>query len=96
MRILYSPQINEGENIEYQFKGEKITAYYKGETDVFDFSQFPNGEIKSPQDDIETILKVNPIVEAYRVDGEMSVVLMYYIKHNSSLEERFPEWFEVK
>lgn len=39
--------------------------------DVFDFSNFPNGEMTS----VETTLPINPIAKANRVNGELTVVL---------------------
>lgn len=94
MKILFSPQVNE-EKIIYCFEGEKITATFRGVTDVFDFSDMPDGKIDNPFEDIETTLDVNVIISAERVGGELKVELLNFIGFDAAEEERFPEWFEV-
>ena len=95
MKILFSPQVNE-EKIIYDFEGEKITATFRGVTDVFDFSDMPNGIVENPQEDIETSLEINPFSFVERLNGELKIELLNYIGSNATYEERFPEWFEVK
>ena len=87
MKVLFSPQVND-EIIEYNFEDEKITAIYKGESDTFDFSNFPDGKAEN----IETSLPVNPIVSAERKNGELYVVLLNFINKDATEEERFPSW----
>jgi hypothetical protein len=91
MQVLVSPQRSD-DVIEYQFSGEKITAAtVNGQSDVFDFSTLPDGKAE----EITTILSVNPIVSAKRVDGVLFVELLNFIGANATEEERFPKWQEV-
>lgn len=93
MRILFSPQVPaiEGQRIHYTFGYDVITAEIDGQTDVFDFSQMPDGEAVN----IETTLPINPILSARRVGGVLEVVLLNWIGPDATEEERFPEWQEV-
>lgn len=92
MRVKFSPQVAD-ERIEYIFERDKITATIEGVTDVFDFREFPDGELEV--DLIETDLPVQPIMSARRVDGVLEVILLNWISTDASEEERFPKWFEV-
>lgn len=87
MKIKYSPQRSE-ERIEYIFEGERIIATFNGDSDTFDFSDFPDGYAEN----IETTLPVNPIVSAERIDGELHVELLNFIGEDATEEERFPTW----
>lgn len=90
MRILFSPQ-RDDRRINYMFGSDVITAEIDGQTDVFDFSQMPDGEAVS----IETTLPVNPIISARRVNGVLEVVLLNFVGPDATEEERFPTWQEV-
>lgn len=94
MRILMSPQVMlEDQRFDFVFSGESITATFDGETDTFDFSGLPDGEVDFSK--IETTLPYNPILIARRVDGVLSVELLNFISEDASEFERFPEWIEV-
>ena len=94
MRILMSPQVMlEDQRFDFVFSGESITATFDGETDTFDFSGLPDGEVDFSK--IETTLPINPILIARRVDGVLSVELLNFISEDASDAERFPEWIEV-
>ena len=94
MRILMSPQVMlEDQRFDFVFSGESISATFDGETDTFDFSGLPDGEVDFSK--IETILPHNPILIARRVDGVLSVELLNFISEDASDAERFPEWIEV-
>ena len=94
MRILMSPQVMlEDQRFDFVFSGESISATFDGETDTFDFSGLPDGEVDFSK--IETTLPINPILIARRVDGVMSVELLNFISEDASELERFPEWIEV-
>ena len=94
MRILMSPQVMfEDKRFDFVFSGESITATFDGETDTFDFSGLPDGEVDFSK--IETMLPINPIIIARRVDGVLSVELLNFISEDASDDERFPEWIEV-
>lgn len=87
MKVLFSPQLN-SEKIKYTFEGEKITAIYNEEIDVFDFSGLPDGRAEN----IETTLPINPVVSAERKNGVLYVKLLNFIDENATEEERFPSW----
>ena len=90
MRVLLSPQRSD-RKIGYKIEGEKVIATIDNVTDIFDFSTMPDGIM----DEVETILDVNPIVSAKRIDGELYVELLNFIVQDATEEERFPEWQEV-
>lgn len=91
MRVFFSPQVNDNEKIKYSFNGEIITVEYKNQIDEFDFSGLLDGELIG----VETILPIEVIISAKRVDGELFVELLNYISENATHEELFPEWIEV-
>lgn len=91
MRILYSPQENPRSKIKYDFQGETITATIDGVSDTFDFTGLSDGRAF----DIKSTLPVNPIVEAIRENGILSVTLLNYISENAGDDEKFPQWMEV-
>ena len=94
MRILMHPQVMfEDKRFDFGFSGESITATFDGETDNFDFSGLPDGEVDFST--VVTTLSYNPIIIARRVDGVLSVELLNFISEDASDDERFPEWIEV-
>lgn len=101
MRIKYSPCRPAGTSeprFAYQFATDIITATYTAEgqepiSDTFDFSTLPDGEAQVEL--IETVLPVNPIKSAKRVNGEMWVELLWYHGPDAPESERFPQWQEV-
>lgn len=90
MRILYSPQLNPV-RIDYSFDGDTITVSCDGNTDEFDFSGMPDGEMS----EIETTLSIKPIIKASKLNGVLSVELLNHIGDDATEEERFPSWIEV-
>ena len=94
MRILMRPQVMwEDKRFEFVCSGESITAIFDGDSDTFDFSGLPDGEVDFSK--IETILPYNPILIARRVDGVLSVELLNFISEDASEFDKFPEWIEV-
>jgi hypothetical protein len=92
MNILFSPQVNDEQHIHYRFNGEIITVTIGANTDIFDFTGLPIGQV----DGIETTLSVNPIVSAERKDdGQMYVVALNYITENAPETDKFPSWMVV-
>lgn len=88
MKIKFSPQVNENK-IEYIFKGDTITATYKDKTDIFDFTDIPDGICEN----IETDLELNPIVSAKKEDGLLFVQLLNFIEDTETRQEiLFPDW----
>lgn len=98
MRVLYSPQVNLRDTLEYVFEGDKITVTYNGEIDVFDFTGMPDGVANSHDRYNRTIistLPVCPVIEAEKRNGVLSVQLMKFIPEDAPYEDRFPDWIEV-
>lgn len=103
MRIKYMPQRPAGVSeprFRYEFEGETIKATYielnsesEAVTDTFDFSKLPDGEAQVEL--IETVLPVNPIKSAKRVNGEIWVKLLWYHGPDAPESERFPQSQEV-
>lgn len=99
MRVLYSPQVNEQDTLNYEFVGDKITVTYNGEVDIFDFTGMPNGCSISSYDrndvGIKSDLPIDPIIKAEKVNGVLQVELINFIGLDATEEERFPDWIEV-
>lgn len=101
MKVLIEPYISYSSFMTYEIDGDSeiITINYidssSGEdilhTDVFDFSEFPDGVMES----VETNIPVNPIVSAERVDGVLYVTISKPINDYTPEEDRFPKWIEV-
>lgn len=92
IKILYSPQVNELDNIRYTIQGEVIIVKFNQLTDTFDFTNLPDGVVQG----IESTLPVNPIINAERENGILYIEVLNFIKENASLYERFPNWIEVE
>lgn len=98
MKVLFSPQVRENEKIIYEFTDTTVKATHKGITDIFDFTDLPDGELQIYDDEtgeelIETELE-NPIRSARKENGVLHVKLMNYIGTDASYEECFPEWID--
>lgn len=102
MKILFSPQIplNDTDRIIYEF-GEDIlhVTLPDGTSDTFDFSNLPDGELQTYDEDtgeplIETELSTDVIISAKREEGILYVELLNYIGLDATEEERFPEWID--
>lgn len=93
MRVFFSPIVGLADQIQYIFDSDKITATYKGSTDTFDFTGVPDGQLDLST--LETVLEVNPIMSAERVDGILYVELLNRIDEQDSEFHKFPEWIEV-
>jgi hypothetical protein len=92
MYILLSPQFNDNQKIHYRFDGEVITITIGSTTDIFDFTGLPIGEVG----EIDTVLTINPIVNAERKeDGQMYVELINFIDDTATESEKFPSWTVV-
>jgi hypothetical protein len=91
MKVLLSPQVNDKVKIVYTFSGEVVTATIDGASDVFDFTSMADGIAV----DIQTNLPVNPIINAERTNGILSVELLNFISSDATEIEKFPEWMEV-
>ncbi len=95
VKVYFSPQVAlPGEQIEYSFRGEVVTAKIGDTEDVFDFSSLPDGELDMERE-IETVLPVCPIISAKRVDGILHLELLNWIDSDAPYESRFPAWVEL-
>ena len=87
MRILYVPQRRDV-GIDYSFNGEVIVASVDGVSDVFDFTQFPDGVATK----IHSVLDPCPVLAAQRVAGELRVTLLRSIPARPSDPEELEAW----
>lgn len=92
MKVLFSPQVSE-RVLKYEFNNDVITATMNGITDTFDFSGMPNGIADSIESEV---FDFNPVLSAKKENNILYLELINFIGDNSTYEERFPEWFEVK
>ena len=85
MKTIYTVRGNNyNDDIVYEFDGEEITAKYiengkidaenTTQTDTFDLSVLEEGD---RFEGIKTDLPINPIIDAYREDGELYVKLAW-------------------
>jgi len=88
MLIRYSPQRSD-RSLTYEFEGETITATLDGQSDVFDFSGLPDGELDVSA--LETTLDICPVLAARRVNGQLEVTLLKFHGPNAPESERFPK-----
>jgi len=88
MLVRWSPQRSD-RLLSYQFVGETITATLDGQSDVFDFSGLPDGELDVSA--LETTLDICPIISARRVNGQLEVTLLKFHGPNPTPQEAFPE-----
>lgn len=97
MQVLYSPQINEQDTLEYVFNGNIITATYNGQSDTFDFTNMPDGKATSygRNPDIVTTLPINPVIEAEISGGVLKVQLVKFISLDAPSTDCFPDWVTV-
>ena len=98
MQIYKSPQYNVAAQFKYEFSGDMITATLLMSdgvlsSDIFDFTDFPDGELEV--DTIESMISIQPILSAKRIDGELFVEVLNYIDSEATEEELYPEWTVV-
>lgn len=86
--------INRPEPIEYTLAGEAVTARMGDVEDTFDFATLQDGD-RVLVDTIETALSVNPIVEAYRENGNVYVVLLRHYQGGGDQRTLHLDWQEV-
>lgn len=90
VKVLFSPQMNETDALDYQFEGEKVISILNGETEEYDFSTLTEGRAELE----ECSLPFCPIVEAYRINGVLYVRLIRFVTRYSPEEELYPDWEE--
>lgn len=83
MIIKLSPQVRDFDKIWYEIEDQKITATINDIADTFDFSGMPDGELQMYDDEgkslIETTLGEVPILSANKVDGVLTVEILFSI-----------------
>ena len=92
IKVFYSPQVNENDILTYEIQGEVIKATLNRTSDIFNFTELPDGIVEK----IETDLQINPVIYAEREDGILYVELLNYIKEDATEFEKFPVWIEVE
>ena len=96
MIIKMSPQVRDENTIWYEIENQKITATINDVSDTFDFTDMPNGELQLEDEEgnrlIETTLDEVPILSAEKIDGVLTVEILFSID-SSEQDERllFPE-----
>lgn len=101
MKILLSPQIRDDDTIWYEIEDQKITATINGISDTFDFTNIPNGELQTWDDEgndlIETVLDEVPIISAKKKNGELFVEILFSIDMEEKDERLlFPDWMTLE
>ena len=96
MKIYLSPQVRDYNKVWYKLEENKITATINEVSDTFDFTDMPNGELQLYNSDgesmIETKLDEVPILSAKKVDGELTVKILFSIDTDEQDERLlFPE-----
>lgn len=96
MIIKLSPQVRDNNMIEYEVTENIIKATINEITDTFDFTEMPDGELDLYDEDgeflIETSLPEVPIRSAKKVDGELTVEILFTISpHETDERLLFPK-----
>lgn len=90
MNILLSPQVRVNDKIWYRVSENIIKASINGDTDTFDFTDMPNGELQVHDEEwnslIETVLDEVPIISAKKIDGVLTVEILFSIDMNEQDE----------
>jgi len=82
---LFSPQVNVTDTLSYEFDQDILTIHSNSQTDVLDLTNEPEGPIAV----------AHPcVIEAYRLNGVLHMVILNYIPYNANVEDRFPEWID--
>jgi len=96
MKIILSPQVRDRNKIWYEVEENVITATIDGKTDTFDFTGMPNGELQledeEGEESVQTILPENPILSAKKVNGVLTVKILFSMDMDEKDERLlFPE-----
>ena len=96
MKVLLSPQVRDNSKIWYEIEHQKITATINDITDTFDFTDMPNGELQlwgeEGEELVQTILPENPILSAKKVNGVLTVKILFSMDMDEKDERLlFPE-----
>ena len=95
MILTFAPQVRFDSQVWYSFEGEKIQVTIDGKTDTFNFSNFPDGELKLHSNDgellVKTLLDEVPILSAHRHEGELYVKMLLTLSEERADEGNLPE-----
>lgn len=99
MIIQLIPQVRDRNKIWYEIEDHKITATINDVTDTFDFTGMPDGKLQlyddygyEGHDLIETTLDEVPILSAEKVDGKLTIEILFSIDIQEEDERLlFPE-----
>ncbi|MBY5942300.1 hypothetical protein KUW00_15580 [Halomonas sp. DP5N14-9] len=72
MKAILTPQNSTSITYSYQAVGDVLHATVNGVEDSFDFTGMPDGSAS----DFETVLEPNPLIQATKADGELTVTLL--------------------
>lgn len=98
MKILLRPvlPLNKECKFKYEIEGDTLTCTNEnGESDTFDFTDFPEGKLdmSSVEDPpITSVFPTCPILEVRREEGVLHLELINYIEAAPSKEDMFPDW----
>lgn len=100
MIIKLSPQIRDRNKIWYEIKENKVIATINDISDTFDFTGMSNGKLQlySPEGEsvIDTTLDEVPILGAEKIDGVLTVKILFSIDIDEQDERLlFPEPMSV-
>ena len=93
MKIKYSPQFNEHDQLIYYFDDELISVTLNDQTETFDFTNMSNGKAEKIESDI---FEFCPIISAERKEGTLYLELLNFIGLDATEDEKFPDWQEVE
>lgn len=83
MRAILTPQRSD-RRVAYSAADNVLTVTMGAQSDVFDFSDMPDGRATH----FETTLPVCPVVSAERVDGVLTVKLLHWYGAGADDEEK--------
>ena len=83
MIIILSPIVKDKNKIWYEVEHQKIIATINDTSDTFDFTGIPNGKLQLYDSDgknmIETTLEEAPILGAEKINGVLTVEILFSI-----------------
>lgn len=86
MQVKYSP-IRSDDLVNHRFNNEIVQITVDDISYMYDFSNLTDGQM---------IVPTKHIINAKRVDGELSIEIVNYIGADATEEERFPGWQAIE
>ncbi|MBY6111232.1 hypothetical protein KUV74_12590 [Halomonas sp. DP1Y21-3] len=72
MKAIFTPQNSTDIAYSYRAEGDVLHVTVNGVEDSFDFTGMPDGSAS----DFETALEPNPLIQATKADGELTITLL--------------------